>query len=84
MNPAEIKFEREPITVTCPHCSKTEQTIINRKVGTFTHVIAVVFCIFGCCICAGMTYCFAYTKDVQHQCRYCKAYLGRYCVIAKI
>ena len=49
--PQVMAFNRDPQQHTCPHCSQTTLTQVNKVAGCGTHLIALGLCCFvpGCC-----------------------------------
>ncbi|XP_065351863.1 cell death-inducing p53-target protein 1-like [Cloeon dipterum] len=68
--PASSRYE-------CPSCREDIRTRVEYVIGTKTHLIAALLCLFGCWCCVPIPYlCSNDCKDAHHYCPHCGAYIG--------
>merc|ERR1711990_865806 len=78
---AGIRFDKHPVTMTCPHCQKNVTTAPTTSVGGFAWLIGLgIFFLSGgaCCPCAFIPCCMDDCKDFTHSCPSCSRTLGSY------
>ncbi|RXW15342.1 hypothetical protein EST38_g10515 [Candolleomyces aberdarensis] len=63
-------------SVVCPHCKEHMMTSITYKVGNFTHLIGIAFCMTTLMPC--IPYLIDPVKDVRHSCSKCGVLLATY------
>ncbi|XP_073962959.1 lipopolysaccharide-induced tumor necrosis factor-alpha factor homolog isoform X2 [Choristoneura fumiferana] len=68
----------KPAHVTCQSCNNEAVTRIEWKATTRTHVFAGLLCLFGCWPCVCIPYCMESTRNADHYCTKCDAYIGSY------
>jgi len=73
-----IKYGKNPMTMTCPHCQCQIQTSIRSEPGPLAWIIGAVLCFTGFWCCACIPCCIDDLNQVEHKCPNCNAFLGRY------
>merc|ERR1712112_573636 len=74
----QIRFDKHPIAMTCPHCQQSITTTTSTSVGGFAWVAGGVLCLFGCWPCACIPCCVDDCLDFNHNCPSCNRVLGTY------
>ncbi|XP_031348569.1 uncharacterized protein LOC116174734 isoform X2 [Photinus pyralis] len=67
-----------PTPVVCHMCEQVVLSLVRTRISTFTHIVAAVFCMFGCWPCCFIPYFIDSCKNVTHHCPNCNAILGMY------
>nr|CUU99771.1 hypothetical transcript [Hymenolepis microstoma] len=74
-----VYFGKEPVDTFCVQCDQSIRTSTELVVGTWTHILAGLICLFGCgCGCCLIPYCVDDCMDVIHKCPNCHRELGRF------
>merc|ERR1712112_114991 len=74
----QIRFDKHPIAMTCPHCQQSITTTTSTSVGGCAWVTGGVLCLFGCWPCACIPCCVDDCLDFNHNCPSCNRVLGTY------
>merc|ERR1712130_631850 len=76
-----VRWDKYPVTMTCPHCQKNITTAPTTSVGGFAWLVGLgIFFLSGgaCCPCAFIPCCIDDCKDFTHRCPSCNRVLGSY------
>merc|ERR1712130_795715 len=76
-----VRWDKHPVTMTCPHCQKNITTAPTTSVGWFAWLIGLgIFTLSGgfLCPCAFIPCCIDDCKDFTHRCPSCNRVLGSY------
>ena len=73
-----MRFDKYPMTMTCPHCQCQIQTSIRSEPGLLAWIFGGFLCLIGFWPCACIPCCIDDFNQVEHRCPNCNAYLGRF------
>ncbi|TDG43045.1 hypothetical protein AWZ03_010567 [Drosophila navojoa] len=62
----------------CPNCHLDMMTRIVSKATARTHMIALLMCLTFLWPCALCVYCTDFSRNVDHYCSFCNAFIGTY------
>ncbi|BET01637.1 LITAF-like zinc ribbon domain [Nesidiocoris tenuis] len=62
----------------CPSCERRVRTRVMHDVTLFTHLIAILLCVVGCCCISCVPYCVDSCKSRNHYCPHCGHFFGTF------
>merc|ERR1712179_22212 len=77
----QIRYDKHPIAMTCPHCQQSITTTTSTSVGGCAWVTGLAIFFFSggaCCPCAFIPCCVDDCLDYTHSCPSCNRVLGSY------
>ncbi|KAF7264930.1 uncharacterized protein LOC143191879 [Rhynchophorus ferrugineus] len=75
---APVVYGSNPVTTRCPFCYNSMTTLVETKPCSKTHLLAILLCQVGCCLCSWYPYYNDTFQSKKHFCTSCNSYLGEY------
>lgn len=78
VQPGVAQFPPYPVHIRCPCCGAEVQTTVRKEAGALAWLscggLALLGCIFGCCL---IPFCMDSFKDTEHWCPSCNRMIGK-------